>query len=102
MLDRFEENQHKKKEKIDNLIKEKEAQEKKQYTYIPKINRKAQNIDKRINDDFNTRQRRYSTIKSEKEKKFEEKILKNEQEKINKSNFILQKKQKKIQVFAAD
>ena len=94
MLDRFEENQNKKKEKIDNLIKEKEAQEKKQYTYIPKINRKSKNINKRIKDDFITRQRRYSTIKSENEKKLKEKILKNEQEKINKSNFILQKKAK--------
>ncbi len=94
MLDRFEEKQQKKNKKIENMKKEKEAQEKKIYTYFPKINRKSKNLNKSIKDDFITRQRRYSTIKDEKEKKLKEKILKNEQEKLNKSNFILQKKSK--------
>ena len=92
MFERFEVNQQKKKEKIENMIKKKESKEKKQYTYKPRINKKSKNINKHIKDDFITRQKRFSFIKDKKEEKLKEKILKNEQEKINKDNFLLQKK----------
>ena len=92
MFERFEVDQKKKKEKIENFIKKKEAKEKKEYTYKPVINKKSKNINKHIKEDFITRQKRYSFIKNKNEEKLKEKILKNEQEKINKNNFLLQKK----------
>ena len=92
MFERFEENQKKKKEKIENMLKKKEDREKKQFTYKPSINKNSKNINKNIKDDFITRQKRYSFIKNKNDEKLKEKILKNEQEKINKNNFLLHKK----------
>ena len=93
MLERFEENQNKKKEKIQKLIKEKEIKEKSQYTYMPEINKNTK-FNNKINDDFLTRQKKYNDIKNKNEKKLKEYILKNEQDKINKNSFILKRKNK--------
>ena len=94
MFERFEEKEQKKKKKLENLKKQKEINEKKIFTYKPEINKKSKNINKNIKEDFITRQRRYSYIKSEKEEKLKKNILQNEQDKINKNNFLLQKKNK--------
>ena len=94
MLERFEEDEIKKKEKIEKLIKEKENKEKCYYTYKPKICKKTKYLNNKIKDDFLTRQKKYKDIKSKNEKILKEKLLKNEEEKINKNNFLLQKKNK--------
>ena len=92
MLERFDENQRKKKEKIELLKKQKEDEEKRYNTYIPKICKKTKRMSKHIKDDFLTRQKKFNEIKNNKKKKLKENLLKNEQEKINKNNFLLQKK----------
>ena len=92
MLERFDERERQKKEKIEKLKKLKEEEEKKYYTHIPKICKKTEELTKKIKDDFLTRQKIYNEKKNINEKKLKENILKNEQEKINKNNFILQKK----------
>ena len=94
MLERFDENQRKKKEKIEKLKKLKEDKEKIENTYKPQISKKSKSINKKIKDDFLTRQKNYIEIKNKKEKKLKEYILKNEKEKINKNNILLHRKSK--------
>ena len=102
MFERFEEKEQKKQKKLENLKKQKEIKEKKIYTYKPEINKKSKNINKQIKEDFITRQRRYSYIKNKKEEELKKNILKNEQDKINKNNFLLQKKAKITLVWVVD
>ena len=92
MLERFDENQRKKKEKIELLKKQKEDEEKRYNTNKPKICKKTKRMSQQIKDDFLTRQKKFNEIKNKKKKELKENLLKNEQEKINKSNFLLQKK----------
>ena len=79
MLERFDENQRKKKEKIELLKKQKEDEEKRYNTYIPKICKKTKRMSKHIKDDFLTRQKKFNEIKNNKKKKLKENLLKNEQ-----------------------
>ena len=94
MLERFQEDQHKKKEKLEKLKKLRETKEREEYTYRPKLCKKTKLINKNIKDDFITRQNKFFDAKNKKEKKLKEKLLKNERDEINKTNFILQKKLK--------
>ena len=94
MLIRFEEEQRKKDKKLQKLQKQKEAKEKELYTYRPKLFKNNSYFTNKTKDDFLTRQKKFSILKSENEKRLKEDILKNEQEKINKNSFILQKRNK--------
>ena len=94
MLERFQENQHKKQEKLEKLKKLRETKEREEYTYRPKLCQKTKLILKNIKDDFITRQNNFFVAKNKKEKKLKEILLKNERDEINKTNFILQKKLK--------
>jgi hypothetical protein len=94
MFERFDENQRKKIEKIQKLKKIQEDEEKKINTHMPLISKKSKNINKKVKDDFLTRQKKYNDIKKNNDKKLRESVLKNEQEKINKNNYLLQKKVK--------
>jgi hypothetical protein len=69
MLERFEENERKKKEKIEKLKREKEEKELEQCFYKPLLNKKSLNINKRLKNDFLTRQQIYNQKVKEKEKK---------------------------------
>ena len=92
MIERFELDQLKKKEKLEKLKKQRENKEKEEYTYKPKFYNNAKYLTNQVQEDFITRQKKFNELKSQKEKNLKETLLKNEQEKINKSNFILQKK----------
>ena len=94
MLERFQEDQHKKQEKLEKLKKLRETKEREEYTYRPKLCPKTKLILKNIKDDFITRQNNFFVAKNKKEKKLKEILLKNERDEINKTNFILQKKLK--------
>ena len=94
MLERFQEDQHKKQEKLEQLKKLRETKEREEYTYRPKLCKKTKLINKTIKDDFITRQNKFFDEKNKKEKKLKEILLKNERDEINKTNFILQKKLK--------
>jgi len=69
MFERFEENEKKKKEKIEKLKREKEEKELEQCFYKPLLNKKSLDINKKIKDDFLTRQKNYNQKVKEKEKK---------------------------------
>jgi len=94
MLERFQEGQNKKQEKLEKLKKMKETKEKEECTYRPILCKKTKLINKNIKDDFITRQKKFFDAKNKKEKKLKERLLKNEKDEINKTNFILQKKLK--------
>lgn len=94
MFERFDENQRKKNEKIEKMKKLKEEEENKMNTHTPVISKKSKNITKKLKDDFLTRQKKYNDTKNKNDKKLRETLLKNEQEKINKNNFLLHKKAK--------
>ena len=91
--ERFIENETKKKERISKLKKRRERFEKKIYPHQPKINQKSKNLTKYITDDFLVRLEKYKKEQIEKAKNLKKIILKNEEDKINKNNYlIIQKK----------
>ena len=87
--ERFIENETKKKERISKLKKRREKYEKKIYPHQPKINEKSKNLAKSITDDFLERLEKYKKEQIEKAKNLKKKILKNEEDKINKNNYLL-------------
>lgn len=94
--ERFIENESKKKEKISKIRKMREKFERQIYPHIPKINQKSKSMTKSNTDDFLIRLEKYKKEQIEKEELLKKNILKDEEEKINKSNFLLfQKKIKK-------
>ena len=92
MLERFQDHQKKKVENLEKLKKQIEAKEKEEYTYHPHICQRTKNLTKEIKDDFITRQKLYNDLKNNNTNKLKETLLKDEQEKINKNNYLLQKK----------
>lgn len=94
--ERFIENESKKKERISKIKKRREKFENKIYPHQPRINQKSKSITKSITDGFLTRLEKYQKKQIEREELLRKSILKEEFEKINKSNFLLiQKKLKK-------
>ena len=81
MFERFEENERKKKEKIEKLKREKEEKELEQCFYKPLLNKKSLDINKKIKDDFLTRQKYYNQKIKEKEKKIERGLSKKKDKK---------------------
>jgi len=69
MFERFDENERKKKEKIEKLKREKEEKELEQCFYKPLLNKKSLDMNKKIKDDFLTRQKNFNQKAKEKEKK---------------------------------
>ena len=86
--ERFIENEIKKNERISKLKKRREKYEKKIYPHQPKINQKSKNLTKSITDDFLLRLEQYKKVQIEKEENLKQSILKNEEEKINKNNYL--------------
>ena len=94
--ERFIENESKKKEKISKIKKRREKFEKKIYPHMPKINQKSKSMTKSNTDDFLIRLEKYKKEQIEKEELLKRNILKDEQRKINRNNFLLiQKKLKR-------
>ena len=86
MFERFKENERKKKEKkkkekIEKLKREKEEKELEQCFYKPHLNKKSLDINKKIKDDFLTRQKYYNQKIKEKEKKIERNLSKKKDKK---------------------
>ena len=92
MLERFQDHQKKKVENLEKLKKKIEAKEKEEFTYQPHICQRTKNLTKELKDDFITRQKLYNDLKNKNTNKLKETLLKDEQEKINKNNYLLQKK----------
>lgn len=92
MLERFQDHQKKKVENLEKLKKKIEAKEKEEFTYQPHICQRTKNLTKELKDDFITRQKLYNDLKNNNTNKLKETLLKDEQEKINKNNYLLQKK----------
>jgi len=92
MLERFQDHQKKKVENLEKLKKQIEAKEKEDFTYKPHICQRTKNLTKELKDDFITRQKLFNDLKNNNTNKLKETLLKDEQEKINKNNFLLQKK----------
>lgn len=94
--ERFIENESKKNERISKIKKKREKFESKIYPHQPRINQKSKSITKSITDGFLTRLEKYQKKQIEREELLRKSILKDEFEKINKSNFlIIQKRLKK-------
>ena len=94
--ERFIENESKKNERILKIKKKREKFEKKIYPHQPRINQKSKSITKSITDSFLIRLEKYQKKQIEREELLRKSILKDEYEKINKSNFLMiQKKLKK-------
>jgi len=92
MLERFQDHQKKKVENLEKLKKKIEAKEKEEFTYQPHICQRTKNLTKELKDDFITRQKLFNDLKNNNTNKLKETLLKDEQEKINKNNYLLQKK----------
>ena len=92
--ERFIENETKKNSKILKLKKNREKIEKKIFPHQPKINKKSKKLNKSITDDFLIRLEKYKKSQIEKDEILKKNILKDEEEKINKNNFLI--KQKKL------
>ena len=86
--ERFIENETKKKERISKLKKKREKFEKKIYPHQPKINEKSKKLTKSITDDFLIRLEKYKKDQIEKEENLKQTVMKYEEEKINKNNFL--------------
>ena len=86
--ERFIENETKKKERISKLKKKREKFEKKIYPHQPKINEKSKELTKSITDDFLIRLEKYKKDHIEKEENLKLSVMKYEEEKINKNNFL--------------
>ena len=97
--ERFIENESKKKERISKIKKRREKFENRLYPHKPKINQKSKSLTKSITDDFLLRLEKYKKEQIEKEELLKRSILKDEEEKINKNNFlIIQKRLKKKRI----
>ena len=94
MFKRFEENQRKKNEKIERLKTEQKEKETLQCSHKPRLNQKTMSLNKQLKDDFLTRQKKHEEKVKEKGEKLKQKLLDNERNKINESNYLLQKKNK--------
>ena len=92
MLERFQDHQKKKIENLEKLKKQIEAKEKEEFTYHPHICQRTKNLTKELKEDFITRQKLYNDLKNNNANKLKETLLKDEQEKINKNNYLLQRK----------
>ena len=95
MMDRFQKDEDRKKEWIENQKKKREEEEKKTCSHIPKINKVSQKINLKFKDDFLERQKLKDEQKKKKEEKLKEFLNKKEEEEINKNNPLL-KVNKKI------
>ena len=94
--ERFIENESKKNERISKIKKKREKFESKLYPHQPRINQKSKRMTKSITDDFLVRLEKYQKKQIEREELLRKSILKDEFEKINKTNFLMiQKKLKK-------
>ena len=94
--ERFIENETKKNERISKIKKRREKFERKIYPHQPRINQKSKSLTKSITDGFLVRLEKYQKKQIEREELLRKSILKDEFEKINKSNFLMiQKKLKK-------
>ena len=94
MFKRFEENQRRKTEKIARLKNEQEEKESLQCSHMPLLNQKTMNLNKQLKDDFLTRQRKHEAKVKEKGKKLKQKLEDIERNKINESNYLLQRRYK--------
>lgn len=94
--ERFIENEEKKNERIKKIKKRREKFENRIHPHQPRINQKSKNLTKSITDNFLARLEKYKKEQIEKEEELKQNILKDEKEKLNKSNFLLiHKKTKK-------
>ena len=87
--ERFIENESKKNEKISKIKKKREKFEKKIFPHQPKINQNSKNLTKFMTDNFLMRLEKYKKEKIEKEELLKRRILKDEEEKINKNNYLI-------------
>ena len=94
--ERFIENESKKNERLSKIKKKREKFENKIYPHQPRINQKSKSITKSIKDGFLIRLEKYQKKQIEREELLRKSILKDEFEKVNKTNFLMiQKKLKK-------
>ena len=95
MMDRFQKDEDRKKEWIENQKKKREEEEKKACSHIPKINKVSKKINLKLKDDFLERQKLKDEQKRKKEEKLKEFLNKKKEEEINKNNPLI-KVNKKI------
>ena len=95
MMDRFQKDEDRKKEWIENQKKKREEEEQKECSHVPKINKVSQKINLKLKDDFLERQKLKDEQKKKKEEKLKEFLNKKNEEEINKNNPLL-KVNKKI------
>ena len=89
MMDRFQKDEDRKKEWIENQKKKREEEEKKTCSHVPKINKVSQKINLKLKDDFLERQKLKDEQKKKKEEKLKEFLNKKKEEEINKNNPLL-------------
>jgi len=94
MFKRFEENQRRKNEKIERLKTQQKEKESLLCSHKPIMCQKTMSMNKQLKDDFLTRQRKHEEKVKEKGEKLKQKLLDNERNKINESNYLLQKRNK--------
>ena len=93
--ERFIENETKKNERILQLKKNREKFEKKIFPHKPQINEKSKKLYKSITDDFLIRLENDKKKRIKKDEILKKNILKDEEEKINKNNFLMKHKKLK-------
>jgi hypothetical protein len=91
MMDRFQKDEDRKKEWIENQKKKREEEEKKTCSHVPKINKVSQKINLKLKDDFLERQKLKDEQKKKKVEKLKEFLNKKNEEEINKNNPLLNK-----------
>jgi len=94
MMDRFQKDEDRKKEWLENQKKKREEEEKKTCSHVPKINKVSQKINLKLKDDFLERQKLKDEQKKKKEEKLKEFLNKKKEEEINNNNPLLKEKKK--------
>lgn len=95
MIERFEEDMKKRSENMERKRREIKRNEKKIYTYKPKINETSRISQSAGKDDFLERQKKYDEQKKKREERYKEELKIEEEKKINENNFLLQKNNRK-------
>ena len=92
--ERFKEKQIKNQKKIEEMKKIQEQKEKKKYRNKPRLNKNSMAMASKLNDDFYARQKKLNEIRTKNAQQLREKLHKKEEDEINKSNILLNRKKK--------
>ena len=92
--ERFKETQLKNQKKIEDMKKIQEQKEKQKYRNKPRLNKNSMAMASKFHDDFFSRQKKLNEIRTKNTQQLRERLHKKEEEEINKTNILINRKKK--------